>query len=214
MEDNARAPASAWCLVHEDAHLIGLDKPAGLLAVPGLGEHGAHNLWALASARWPTLRIVHRLDQATSGLMLFALDAGTQRASSMAFERREVDKRYVAVVHGAPADDAGTIALPLVADWPNRPRQRVDHERGKASLTHWRVVDRHGPFSRLELQPVTGRSHQLRVHLAAIGHPIVGDRLYGPLGDPAPRLMLHAASLHLNHPATGAALQLTSTAPF
>ncbi len=207
-------PSGIGQLHHEDKHLIALDKPAGLLCVPGLGVAGACNLRDLAARRWPGLSVVHRLDQATSGLVLFALDAPTQRSLSMAFERRTIDKRYAAVVHGEPAEDAGTIELPLAADWPNRPRQCVDHQRGKPSLTHWRVVQRIGAFSRLELQPVTGRSHQLRVHLAAIGHPIAGDRLYGLAGDEAQRLMLHAASLCLVHPATGAELRLASAAPF
>lgn len=205
---------SALRLVHEDDHLVALDKPPGLLAVPGIGERGAHNLWSLAVERWPTLRIVHRLDQPTSGLLLFALDAAVHRTLSIAFEQRRVDKRYVALVHGEPRDDAGTIELPLAADWPNRPRQRVDAEHGKPSLTHWRVLEREAGRCRLELQPVTGRSHQLRVHLAAIGHPIVGDRLYGPADDSAERMLLHASALRLVHPASGAPLALLSPAPF
>ncbi len=164
--------------------------------------------------RWPALRIVHRLDQPTSGLVLFALDADTHRALSAAFEHRAVDKCYEALVHGAPDAETGSIDLPLAADWPNRPRQQVDRERGKPSLTHWRVRARDAGESRLELQPVTGRSHQLRVHLAAIGHPVQGDRLYGPSDDPAPRLMLHARALRLVHPADGGELALESAVPF
>jgi tRNA pseudouridine32 synthase/23S rRNA pseudouridine746 synthase len=207
-------PDAALVVVHEDAHVVALDKPAGLLCVPGLGEGLAHNLYALARPRWPTLRIVHRLDQATSGLVLFALDADTHRTLSAAFERRAVDKRYEALVHGSPAADMGSIELPLAADWPNRPRQRVDRERGKPSLTHWRVAARGAASSRLALEPVTGRSHQLRVHLAAIGHPVQGDRLYGPADNPVPRLMLHARSLRLAHPVHGGELALESAVPF
>lgn len=208
------ADPGAPVVVHEDAHVVALDKPAGLLCVPGRGEGLAHNLWSLALRRWPSLRIVHRLDQATSGLVLFALDAGTHRALSAAFERREVHKRYEALVHGAPAADDGSIELPLAADWPNRPRQRVDPVHGRPSLTHWQVLARGAPGCRLALQPVTGRSHQLRVHLAAIGHPVHGDRLYGPPDDAAPRLMLHAHRLRLPHPAGGGELVLESPVPF
>jgi tRNA pseudouridine32 synthase/23S rRNA pseudouridine746 synthase len=208
-------PESPLVVVHEDAHVVALDKPAGLLCVPGRGAEGlVRNLWSLALPRWPTLRIVHRLDQATSGLVLFALDADAHRTLSAAFENRAVDKRYEALVHGWPAGESGSIDLPLAADWPNRPRQRVDRERGKPSLTHWRALARGAGESRLELQPVTGRSHQLRVHLATIGHPVRGDRLYGPTDDAAPRLMLHANSLRLLHPVRGGELALESAVPF
>lgn len=207
-------PVAAW---HEDEHLVVLDKPAGLLAVPGRGEQGRHNLWALANACWPGLQVVHRLDMATSGLIAFARHAAAQRALSITFAERRVDKGYEAVVHGVPDHDDGEIDLPLAADWPRRPRQQVDFERGKASQTRWQVLarDRQRCTTRLLLRPLTGRSHQLRVHLAAIGHPIVGDALYGPADDPAPRLMLHACRLALDHPAqAGTRLEWVSPAPF
>jgi tRNA pseudouridine32 synthase/23S rRNA pseudouridine746 synthase len=196
-----------------DQHLVALDKPAGLLAVPGRTEPDC--LSARAAALWPDARIVHRLDQPTSGLFLLARGATMQRVLSDAFATRQVDKRYVAVVHGLLAEDSGQIDLPLAADWPNRPRQCVDVAAGKAAVTHWRVLSRDpaGPTTRLCLTPVTGRTHQLRVHLDAIGHAIVGDRLYGPPDDAA-RLLLHASALDLPHPASAERLSLRCPPPF
>jgi tRNA pseudouridine32 synthase/23S rRNA pseudouridine746 synthase len=161
--------------------------------------------------------VVHRLDEATSGVMLFGLGAAAQRALSIAFAQRRVAKRYEALVHGLPAQDAGQIDLPLAADWPNRPRQQVDRERGKPSHTAWRVLARDAVAqrARMALEPLTGRSHQLRVHLAAIGHPIIGDRLYAGVALPgAPRLMLHACGLRFAHPVHGHPLDIESTVPF
>ena len=203
-------------LVHEDAHLLVVAKPAGLLAVPGRGEAGLENLAARVKARWPEALVVHRLDQATSGLMLFARGAAMQRALSALFRERRVRKRYEAWVHGRVAGDGGSIALPLAVDWPRRPRQQVDLLRGKPSLTRWRVLARDeaaAPRTRLELEPHTGRSHQLRVHLLALGHAIVGDALYAP-ERPAPRLLLHATELGLVHPASGQTLHWRHPAPF
>ena len=207
---------------HLDDHLLVLEKPAGLLAVPGLGPRGHDCLVARAQAQWGEVRTVHRLDMATSGLMVFARDAPTQRALSMAFEQRKVHKRYVATVHGLVAGVEGSIDLPLLADWPNRPRQKVDLEQGKPSLTHWRVLthDITRQQTMLALHPVTGRSHQLRVHLLNLGHAIVGDALYGPSAsescEPATpsRLMLHATELGFAHPASGEDLRFQSPAPF
>jgi len=195
-----------------------VDKPAGLLAVPGRGEAGRDCLASFVQQSFPDALVVHRLDMATSGLMLFARGAIVQRALSMAFERREVGKRYVAVVGGLLEADAGRIDVPLAADWPNRPRQRVDAEGGKPSLTRWRVLARDvaARRTRLELEPVTGRSHQLRVHLAHIGHPIVGDALYAPPGLAAasPRLLLHACRLAFVHPSNGESLSFDSRPAF
>ena len=207
-------------VLHEDAHLIALAKPAGLLSVPGRGPANADCLSARAQQRWPEALVVHRLDQATSGLMLMARSAAVQRALGAAFAERRVRKRYEALVHGLPASAPGAdgwseIDLPLIVDWPNRPRSKVDHAIGKPSRTRWRLLahDAATATARLALAPVTGRSHQLRVHLMTIGHPIVGDTLYGP-ADGAPRLMLHACALHLAHPVTGEALALESPVPF
>ncbi len=207
---------------HIDDHLLVLDKPAGLLAVPGLGPQGGDCLVARAQAQWGDVRTVHRLDMATSGLMVFARNAPTQRALSMAFEHRLVHKRYEALVHGLVVGTKGHIDLPLLADWPNRPRQKVDPEHGKPSLTRWRVLTRDMTRQQtlLELHPVTGRSHQLRVHLLSMGHAIVGDRLYGLIGSASSetatplRLMLHATELGFAHPATGEEIRFQSPAPF
>lgn len=201
-------------LLYCDDALLAIDKPAGLLSVPGRGEHKRDCAALRVQALCADALVVHRLDEATSGVLLFACGAAMQRALSIAFAERRVDKRYLAIVQGDLAGDEGAIELPLAADWPNRPRQRVDAERGKPSLTHWRVLAREArtQTTRLQLEPVTGRSHQLRVHLAAIGHPIVGDALYG--GAPAARLMLHAMSLSLPHPRDGSMLRIDSPLPF
>lgn len=202
-------------IVHLDAGLVVVNKPAGLLSVPGRGPARADCAWSRVRARAPDALIVHRLDMATSGLLLFGRGADPQRALSIAFAERRVHKRYVAVVEGHPEQDAGEIDLPLIADWPNRPRQQVDVLRGKPSLTRWRVLAREGGRTRLALEPVTGRSHQLRVHAAAMGWPIVGDSLYGrPHAGVAPRLLLHASELALPHPLDGRPLHWLSPAPF
>jgi tRNA pseudouridine32 synthase/23S rRNA pseudouridine746 synthase len=155
---------------------------------------------------------------ATSGLMLFARGADAQRRLSLAFAQREVHKRYVAIVAGCVAPAQGQIDLPLIADWPNRPRQKVDLAHGKPSLTRYRTLaaGAERDTTRLELEPVTGRGHQLRVHLLAIGHPILGDALYAPpdIQAQSDRLLLHAASLRFVHPASGETLQFDSTVPF
>lgn len=200
--------------LHVDAYLLVVDKPAGLLSVPGrLPEH-QDCLLARLREDHPDALVVHRLDQVTSGLMVFARDAAAQRALSIQFQRREVGKRYEALVEGVVADDAGQIDLPLICDWPNRPRQMVDTKRGKPSLTRWKVLQRdpQAKRTRLALEPVTGRSHQLRVHLASIGHPIAGDTFYG--AQPAPRVLLHACGLGFAHPVAGVAMAFESPAPF
>ena len=212
-------PASPSVLHADEACLV-LDKPSGLLSVPGRGADKQDCLSGRAQACWPDALVVHRLDMATSGLFLMARGLAMQRILSRAFERREVSKRYVAVVSGHPAapdteDGRGLIDLPLAADWPRRPLQKVDAQ-GRPSQTRWRVLGREGANTRLELEPLTGRSHQLRVHLQALGHPILGDTLYAPpeVQAEAPRLLLHASRLQLAHPATGDTLALVSPAPF
>lgn len=198
-------------ILHADPHRIVVAKPAGLLSVPGRGDDKQDCAAARVQALYPDALIVHRLDQATSGLLAFARGPDMQRAMSEAFAARRVDKRYEAIVHGLVERDDFDLDLPLIADWPNRPRQRVDREVGKPSLTRVRVMarDPSAGTTRVELEPVTGRSHQLRVHLLAIGHPIVGDTLYGPEAAPqAPRLLLHARDLHLPALAGAEALSL------
>ena len=204
--------------VHVDAHCIVAIKPSGLLSVPGRGEHGQDCLAMRVQAEFADALVVHRLDMSTSGLMLFARGATAQRTLSLAFAAREVHKRYVAVVHGRVAEAHGEIDLPLLADWPNRPKQKVDRDTGKPSLTRWRLLsfDAARRATRLELEPVTGRAHQLRVHLLAIGHPILGDALYAPpqLVSQADRLLLHASGLRFAHPHTGEPVALESAPPF
>lgn len=204
--------------VHVDAHCIVAIKPSGLLSVQGRGEQGADSLAARVQATFADALVVHRLDMSTSGLMLFARGADAQRQLSRAFAARAIDKRYVAVVHGIVTPPQGSIELPLIADWPNRPRQKVDHLVGKPSLTRYRVVstDESTGTTRLELEPFTGRAHQLRVHLLAIGHPILGDALYAPaqVSASADRLLLHATSVGFAHPRTGEPMRFQSAAPF
>ena len=212
------APPSPVTLLHVDDFCLVADKPAGLLSVPGLGEAGRDCLAARVQARFPDALVVHRLDMATSGVMLFARGAVAQRTLSIGFAQRTVDKRYVAVVAGRLEPDSGQIDLPLSADWPNRPRQKVDHAHGKPSLTHYRVLQ-HDPASnttRVELAPLTGRAHQLRVHLMASGHPILGDLLYAPatVQARAARLLLHATALRFAHPSSAAPIEVASPAPF
>jgi len=201
-----------------DDAIVVAEKASGLLSVPGRGPDRQDCLSARVQAQFADALIVHRLDMETSGLMLFARGIESQRTLSRAFETREVGKRYVAVVAGLIEDDEGSINLPLICDWPNRPRQMVDHELGKPSLTRYRVLARDATMhtTRVSLMPVTGRSHQLRVHMAALRHPMLGDSLYAPPGVQtlSPRLLLHATELRFAHPVTGQALTFASETPF
>jgi tRNA pseudouridine32 synthase / 23S rRNA pseudouridine746 synthase len=205
-------------VVYCDDQLIVVDKPAGLLSVPGRGADKQDCLSARVQREFADALIVHRLDMSTSGLFLMARGMQAQRALGIAFAGRDVGKRYVALVAGRMAASEGEIDIPLIADWPNRPRQKVDHEIGKPSRTLWREIayDDASDTTRVELEPVTGRTHQLRVHLMAIGHPILGDALYAPpaVQGCAPRLMLHATRLELAHPCSGKTLSFTSDPPF
>ena len=209
------------CL-HADADLLVLAKPAGLLCVPGRGPDKQDCLSARAQQQWPGALVVHRLDMATSGLVLMARNAKVQRVLSQAFADRAVEKRYQAVVQGcmsAPAGGAwGDITLPIAADWERRPLRVIDALHGKPSHTRWRILghDAAASTTRVELAPVTGRTHQLRVHLAAVGHPILGDALYADAATAArtPRLLLHATRLAFAHPASGAWVQYALPAAF
>jgi tRNA pseudouridine32 synthase/23S rRNA pseudouridine746 synthase len=206
-------------IVHEDPHELVLDKPAGLLCVPGRGADKHDCLSARAQARWPDALVVHRLDMATSGLVLMARGADMQRALSRAFAERRVDKRYEAIVDGLPPEGTGwsEIDAPIAADWPRRPLRIID-AAGQPSRTRWRVLRALPELaaSHLELEPLTGRTHQLRVHLASIGHPILGDALYGTetVQERAPRLLLHATRLAFMHPATQRNVCFVSAASF
>lgn len=208
--------ADEVAVVWADADCVVAAKPAGMLSVPGRGPLLQDCLLSRLQGRFGDLRVVHRLDMATSGLIAFARNADAQRRLNRAFAEREVDKRYVATVDGEVAADSGEIDLPLGADWPNRPRQRVDRVAGKPSVTRYRVLERTASTTRLSLSPVTGRAHQLRVHLLALGHPILGDALYAPeqVRARASRLLLHAEALEFAHPVSGAWTSFTLPAPF
>ena len=206
-------------LLHRSHDLLVVDKPAGLLCQPGLGAHQSDSLISRVQQQWPTAQLVHRLDRDTSGLILVALCAELHRALSRLFADRAVQKRYLADVRGVPSAPQGWIAHPLAKRQHQPPLYGVD-PAGKPCSTHWRVLEARGQHSRLELRPITGRSHQLRVHLQALGHPILGDPLYGAahggaIADPAPqRMHLHAAGLRLIHPLRQEPLELLSAAPF
>lgn len=210
-------PAEGLSIVHVDAGLIVVDKPSGLLSVPGRGEDKQDCVITRLQRDWPEAMIAHRLDMSTSGLLVVARGEAMQKAMYKLFRERAVHKRYLATVDGLVGPDSGEIDLPLICDWPNRPRQMVSQELGKPSLTRFRVLARDpaAGLSRVELEPVTGRSHQLRVHLAALGHPILGDELYaGPAAARAERLLLHAAEIAFVHPVDGKPVTFRRPAPF
>ncbi|HEY7885884.1 MAG TPA: RluA family pseudouridine synthase [Cellvibrionaceae bacterium] len=205
-------------IIHQDRDLLVVGKPAGLLTVPGRGPDKQDCLINRLLIEYPNSRVVHRLDQATSGLVIIPQSHAALRHIGEQFEQRVVSKTYIAVVAGLLPNDTGSVAWPLICDWPRRPRQKIDFTDGKAALTHYRVLNRdlEKKCTRVELTPVTGRSHQLRVHMLAIGHPIMGDQLYAPETVTAlnNRLLLHAQSIEFNHPVTQEKLHIRSCAPF
>ena len=204
-------------ILHEDPAFLIVDKPTLLLSVPGRAEDNKDCLITrLQENGYPEARIVHRLDWETSGLLVIARDPDSHRELSRQFHDRETGKRYVALCWGQPDTDAGHIDLPLRYDPPNKPRHIVDHELGKPAQTFWQVVERHDDYCRVELTPITGRSHQLRVHMLSIGHPLLGDRLYAheQALNAYSRLALHAARLEINHPQTGERMAFDCPAPF
>ena len=207
-------PQAPLNIIHEDDDLLVVDKPAGLLSVPG--RDLPDSLQSRLKALYPDSLLVHRLDMATSGLMVFARNKAAQRHLGLQFERRHTTKTYVARVAGRVKGGSGRINLPLIADWPNRPRQMVSWEHGKPSITDWEILEREDNATRLALHPITGRSHQLRVHCWALGHPILGDRIYAmdDVFDAAPSLQLHAWKLGLRHPKDGTHISFTAECPF
>lgn len=210
-------PDAGLDLLYEDGALVVVNKPAGLLSVPGRGEDKADCLVSRVQAVFADAMIAHRLDMDTSGLLVLARGPAMQKKLFEMFRERKVSKRYQALVAGVLQDKEGEVDLPLIVDWPNRPRQKVDFQEGKPSLTRFRrlAVDAAADSSRVELEPVTGRTHQLRVHMAATGHPILGDELYaGPAQERAERLLLHASRLEFRHPITDEALRFESPPPF
>ncbi len=203
LEAYAPPPDSGLVIVYQDEHLLAINKPAGLLSVPGRGAELSDCALHRVQARFPTALLVHRLDEATSGLLLFALNPAAQKAASWAFESRQVKKTYTARVHGLMQATEGVIDEPIAKDWPRRPLHFVDQAQGKRAVTRWKLLskDERLAQSLLALEPETGRTHQLRVHMQHVGHAIMGDLLYGSASDNSPRLMLHASGLHMPHPA-------------
>lgn len=216
MLEDYQPPLSPYLeILYQDDHLVVLNKPSGLLSVPGKDAAHFDSLQYRVQRVWPQASVVHRLDMATSGVLVMALTKAAQRELNRQFQQRLTAKRYIALVHGQLCANSGSIELPLICDWPNRPKQKVCFAYGKPSLTHFRVLQRYQDHCRLELTPITGRSHQLRVHMQAIGHPILGDKFYADTHLPAAsRLQLHAAELRLMHPAYGNELCFTAECPF
>jgi len=203
-------------IIYQDEDVLVLNKPSGLLTVPGKAPEHQDSLMLRVQRVYPTATIVHRLDMATSGILLMAMNKESHRHISRQFQDRLTHKRYRARVYGRLNSQTGSIDLPLICDWPNRPKQKVDFQRGKASQTLWRCLQQNEQDTLVELTPITGRSHQLRVHMLSLGHPILGDRLYAheQALALAERLQLHACELAFQHPVTGETLHFHSTCPF
>ncbi len=210
-------PTTPWLdIIHQDKDILVVNKPSGLLSVPGREEAYYDSVYSRVLRDHPNAQIVHRLDMATSGIIVVALRRNAERELKRQFRDRETSKTYYARVAGHVKAESGTIELPLICDWPNRPKQKVDHEIGKPSTTHYEVISRAKRSTLLKLTPITGRSHQLRVHTMALGHPILGDRFYAdPLAKSlAPRLLLHAQSLTITHPYSGESMTFSTEIPF
>ncbi|VAW85381.1 Ribosomal large subunit pseudouridine(746) synthase @ tRNA pseudouridine(32) synthase [hydrothermal vent metagenome] len=205
-------------ILYQDELLIAVNKPSGLLSVPGRGADKQDCMITRIQQRFADALTVHRLDMETSGILLFARHKTVHRLLSRAFQEREVEKQYTAVIAGVLEREAGEVNLPLICDWPNRPRQKVDHDVGKPSLTRYQRLSYDAVLdaTRVALFPVTGRSHQLRVHMLSLGHAILGDPLYAPpdVKVKAPRLQLHANKMLIQHPVSGEPLRLFSEPPF
>lgn len=215
MSDVYAPPQGDIPILHADHEILAVEKPAGLLSVPGKGPDLADCLIARLAEAFPQVLLVHRLDRDTSGVMIFALTPHAQRHLGLQFEKRQAKKTYVARVAGRLEPKTGQVDLPLAVDWPNRPLQKVDRAEGRPALTDWRVLRAAEDESRVRLMPRTGRSHQLRVHMLALGHPILGDPLYAPETATAfPRMMLHAEELRLRHPDGGAGVRFRAPPPF
>jgi tRNA pseudouridine32 synthase/23S rRNA pseudouridine746 synthase len=204
-------------IIHHDQDIVVLNKPSGLLSVPGREAWHKDSLAMRILRVWPTACVVHRLDMATSGIIILALQKSAQSHMGRQFQQKQIDKTYFARVEGIVEADSGLIDLPLRCDWENRPRQIVDFEQGKSSQTQWEVVKREKQTTLVKLTPLTGRTHQLRVHMQQIGHPIVGDEFYATaLGKrlSPQRLALHAASITLTHPSSELRVTFDCPPPF
>ena len=211
-----RPPTEPLDIIYRDDSVLLVNKPSGLLAVAGKTDDLEDCLEARVKRAFRQALLIHRLDMDTSGIMVFAMSRPAQRHLNMQFEKRLVGKTYIARIWGHPDTDAGRIDLPLTSDWPRRPLQKVCHDTGKPAQTDWQVLDRDTISTRVILRPSTGRTHQLRVHMLALGHPILGDRFYatGQALAASPRLNLHAQSLEFQHPESGEQVSFTADCPF
>ncbi|OHU88430.1 MULTISPECIES: bifunctional tRNA pseudouridine(32) synthase/23S rRNA pseudouridine(746) synthase RluA [Pseudoalteromonas] len=203
-------------ILYQDDHMLVINKPSGLLTVPGKDPKHADSAISRVNTVFPNARIVHRLDMATSGVLCLAMSKAAHRFLSIQFQDRLTNKHYIARIHGKLAQQSGSVDLPLICDWPNRPKQMVCHDTGKPSLTHFEVLNYEQHATRVKLTPITGRSHQLRVHMLSLGHVILGDRLYAKdkALAAAPRLQLHAEMLQICHPDTGQMMTFNAPVPF
>lgn len=203
-------------ILYRDDHIVVCDKPSGLLSVRGKAPEHQDSLEKRLQTIWPTMGVVHRLDMATSGIMVIVLNKPAHKSIARQFQERQTDKTYIARVYGRPQVEQGVVELPLICDWPNRPKQMVEHIKGKKAQTYWQLIESDGQTSRIKLKPISGRSHQLRVHMLSIGHVILGDRLYatGEALALAPRLQLHAHELKFKHPVSHDEMRFVSPTPF
>ena len=215
MSSDYAPPDDPLDVIHADHEILIVNKPSGLLSVPGKGPHLADCLIGRVQVAFPQALLIHRLDRDTSGVMVFALTRHAQRHIGLQFEKRMMKKTYVARVWGTLEPKKGTVDMPLIVDWENRPLQKVCHETGKSAQTDWRVMRSDARESRVRLMPKTGRSHQLRVHMLSLGHPILGDPFYAQ-GEARQyeRLMLHSEELRLRHPDGGEGVKFLAKAPF
>ncbi len=203
-------------ILHADPHFLIINKPPGLLSVAGKPDSHKDCLELRIQRQYQDARIIHRLDMDTSGIMVLARTSQAHRHIGLQFENRQITKSYCALVWGVPQEISGQIDLPLICDWPNRPLQKVDFDTGKSAQTKWQVSETRTGITRVDLRPKTGRSHQLRVHMNELGHPILGDRLYAhdQAYNAAKRMMLHAQTLAFRHPDGGKHLRFTAPCPF
>ncbi len=210
-------PTEPWLdILHQDKDILVVNKPSGLLSVPGRDPAHNDSVYSRVLEQHPNAQIVHRLDMATSGVIVVALRRNAEKELKRQFRDRETQKTYFARVAGHVKQATGSVELPLICDWPNRPKQKVDHKIGKPSLTHYEVESKGQRSTLVKLTPITGRSHQLRVHMMALGHPILGDGFYAdPLAKKlADRLLLHATSLTIAHPYSGEPMTFNAEVPF
>lgn len=210
-------PVDPWLYVlYQDEHIIAVNKPSGLLSVPGKAPEHHDSIMSRVQRDYPNAECVHRLDMATSGVMVVALNKAAERELKRQFREREPKKHYIARVWGLLEKSEGLIDLPLICDWPNRPKQKVCFETGKSAQTEYQVLEYEPQATRVRLSPITGRSHQLRVHMLALDHPILGDRFYAheQALSLAPRLQLHAQELYITHPAYGTPIHFSCQPDF